>query len=639
MRSKNSGILLIPIKPEKLSLNRLDTLLPGRTPIDILNKEKMESFINEINQDPQKVIPFLSIRLHKLKTSGQVISMDPLNAVDMNHVVSATSATIGAPESLHSQFHVNHELNGQIRANMALRLCRRSLKSAEVIQYDPENPGKMISDTKNKYPLNALIDGAGAFKDSSKQAAELLRKSNPSLGQVGYHEGEEIRYVGKATGDLKKTGFFFNQSHTRGTDIGLSPNTIALMPLSQKDGIRKYFQKEGRLRLDTQRYILAVSKYEKDITSIPDEIAKSIRNDALDDAQDIYRKCKQEIDAIVRKAARNKLLACETIDSFMELFEMPGMSDLFISPAGPSYQQDGDYFNNHQHLRREDQLPKDALTQYKANKSALASQLHLQEAVDNLDKIHYSDTLIAKMPPTVAPVHEQELEMELEVETEEEQELELEQQLEVQLEMETEAQQSAAGIGSYPIRMQTDVTHSLATSSNKTYDGKIELSDSFIPLSRLGTASTRQRRLFDANMYRVGIVFVHSKDHYSNEIKNVVIEDPLEDSSKFSTKRKSTSGFFYDVRNNQMVTEKEYGDSSETLRSPEFKRLIAQVKFFDGRTSGYSEEELNLLKEWLRDKAPAMREHLLNDILKYRYSDKQLFAGSQLDRLFTSLMP
>lgn len=641
-------------------LQRIQTILPGRTIADICNKDNHPRLIAEINKETQKILPFLKVQLHKLKTSGQVVSMDPQNIIDMGYAVSGISATLGTPEALHRQFKVDQKINGQIRANMALRLCTRALKGAQVLQYDPAHPENLLVEAKKNHKPSTIIDGAGLYNDSTRKVAKQLLEVNSSLKQVGYHSKEQIVFEGTPTGELSKTGFVFKQDRTRGVDIYLDSEALAVLTLSERDGFGEYAQFEGRHRKETQRYVMAISKYEENVHSIRDKIGKAICNDASMGAQDIFRKCKQELPAIVRKAGKAKLLDCETPEEFVVLFQQDELRKLYITPAAPNYPNDGSYYNKHKHLRKLEKDPQTVLEAYKQKMGDLATLLELPEAVEAVEAIDYPPELLAKMPLLVADINELELEMEHEVEAEEEQEQELEQQLEIQLETQL-AQEVAKPVGNYPLRKfvkADDIdknrepteppfnTHSLSETAEIPYNEKIRFSDDYLPLSRKETKSSHQRHLFDHASYRVGVIFVECDNH--GAINHVIIEDPLEDSEIYKSNRQdfgNTGGFFYDLRTNQKVSDKDIQhywilNPQNPLESLEFKQIVAQIKFFDGQMYGYTDEELDYLKtEWLNDDPEAMRDHFLNQILRNRYDDKLSYEGSQLHELFEELIP
>lgn len=642
---------------QKPLLRQLEAIFKGRSFAEveslISSAESLNKLIAEINSDRTKIKFFLKLQLSRLKTSGIIFSIDPQNIVDMTRAVSGVSATMGAPESLHRQFEFDHKLNGQIRASMVLRLCRRAQEST-ILKYDPASPEKMLNEVQKKKPISAIIDGSGAFKTGSHQIAEKLLETNSNLQQVGYHEDGKMRFAGTATGKGKKTGFFFKQANTRGSDVPfLDYEALAVLTLSDRDGLREYFQKEGRLRQDSQRYQLALSQYQENINSVQDEIGHAVCNDAQTDAQDIFKKSKQEFAAIIRKAAKDKLLALDSISEFVKEFSQDKVQKLFITPKGASYSEPGSYFEAHKHIQREDQPPLIVLTALKEESRALAEKLDLPDAVSKIDKIAFSESLLAKMPKFVAAAHSTELEMEHEVEVEKEKELE--KQLEIQIEAEREHIHDSTGEqGNYPLRKDTIAEYKLAEISQVNYDSTIEISDSFLPLSRRNTAALRQRYLFDPNMYRVGIIFIEPNliqqgDEKQAKLgnppyKKIIIEDPLEDTLRYGRRlNNSANGFFYDIRTHKVVTpDMDHLNSNvnptEILSDPKFKELLAQIKFFDGQTGGYDEEETQFLAAWLKANDPIkMQGHLLNTILRYRFSEKLTFEGSQLEEVFQKL--
>lgn len=607
-------------------------ILPGFSIVDAALAARTEQgakpLIDQINQDQAKIKTFLLARLRLIKTSGSLISMDPQNNIDMSRVVSAVSATMGSPDSLHRQFQVNSQMNGQIQANMIYRLKKRA-EQEEVIAYDPEFPASMFGGDRQR--VHAVIDGAGAFKDGV-QAAELLRSRSTNLEQVGYHkEDESIAFAGNPTGDLAKTGFFFSQSHTRGTDIPLASDAKAILTLNQGDGIREYFQKEGRLRQGGQRYKLAISKYQN-INGVTQEIAHAIKQDALVDAQDIFRKCKQEARAIVRKSMRTRLLHSENLDGFIALFQNEEWRSYFISKPESNFEVAGSYFNERQHIQREDQRPGDVLNAYKAILVQKAQEWGLHDVVEKLNQVQYSEELLAKMPDQVAPLGSAQGELETEVHVEQEEESEQEQELELETQQEQVRVENRA-LGVYPIRPYNyaNLFHQVADKINPAYHPLIKVTDAFLPFSREGTLALYKRKPFDESMFRIGTVYFQVDDFFSREISRVIIDDPLKDY------RMTIGSWIYDIRTNRFIQHGTYS-TIDISRSAQFEPIIAQVKFLDGRTSGYTQGELAALANWLRTNNPArMKEHLLNEILRYRYQDKQAFVGSQLHQLFETL--
>ena len=609
----------------------------------LFRKNEVKDLADRVNQDSQKIQFFLKAHLNRQRASGFVISMDPQNIVDMSAAVSGVSATMGAPESVHKQFRTD-PMYRQIAANMALRLVRRAAQK-EVIHYNPEYPEEILKAN----PVHALIDGAGAFKTPGQKIAQQLKESNPELHQVAYHHDDEtINFVGTPTSDLKHSGFVFRQPYTRGTDISLDEKAITVETRDAKQGLREFCQIEGRKRRATQTYRLAVAQYHQSIRTIEDAITQAACNDANIDAQDIFRKCKQELTSILRKKAKDRLLAADSLESFLKIFKKEEVHKLFFTPAENNYQEPGSYFAAHQKLRQENQTPKEALEQIKANYITKAKDLGIDEAVTALEVISYPDHLLAKMPAKVAAIGQTELEMELQVEQEELQEEELEEQLEIE-----QVRQENKDLY-IPLRKNTKILHSVAEKVHPAYNRVLRMSDSFLPLSRATGASLHKRKAFDESMLRIGPLYVRANITTNEDdiegpkktllINNVIIHDSLEmalfeESANFPRNKDKPyyDNFWYDIRLNKPLSRLE--NAREVLRYPGFHGILAQVKFLNGQIEDYTEKEQEQLKQWLKENDPKkMREHFLNQVLFTRYSDKQLrFPGSQLDLIFKGL--
>lgn len=642
----------------------LEQMLPGRAFVDLTDPKLIKKHIREINTDPAKIVDFLKTRLNKLKTSGAVISMGPQDIIYMNRANSGMSATMGAAESLHSNFKVDLHQKGTIRANMALRVCQRA-KSNTVLTYNPLKPTDVLKAAQHKADISAVIDGAGLFNENPQAAVKQLFESS-HVTQIGYHQAGKMVYEGDSTAELKNQGLVFTQENTRGTDLPLAADACALLTLAENDSIGDFFQKEGRLRLETQRYVLAVSHYQNPIKSIPHAIARAICVEAELEGKDIFRKCKQEQQAIVRQEMKTKLLSMDSVEEFLDQFKNPMVSTLFVTPPATHYSKPGDYFKTHSLLRKENCDPKSELEVLRQKMLKLAENLQLPQAKMQLLHLDYSASLLAKMPAKVPSLNSVELEMEHEVEVEVEQELQVEQQLEIEVEKEQELQQ-AVGASScirFPLRMSTKLEHPLSNETDIPYDNRIFLSDAFMPFSRRNTASLLKREMWDSSMYRVGIVQLYFKHVHTTKqekigsrtyihnvsatpkLKGVTITDPLPDNKSrwddngWIRGKHRCSLLEVDLRTGQLVRHIQGGRSineQDALTSEETVRVLAQIKFLDGRTCGYSPQEIESLKQWInKNGKEKMRAHLLEVVLRYRQEERKRFVGSQLEiEIFT----
>lgn len=615
----------------------LQRILPGCSLADLGNPRVVDQHIQEINQDVSKIAEFLETKLGKLKTSGAVISMGPQDIVNMSRTASGMSATSGAPEALHNHFKVDLEQKGAIRANMALRVVQRA-ESHEIVYYDPQNPMDVIKAVQKEGPLAAIIDGAGLFNENPEAAVKQLLDS-PKIKYVGHHKNGSLVYQGEPTAKVENSGFLFTQDQTRGTDIPLAPDARALLTIPGNDSIGDFFQKEGRLRIDTQRFVLAIPKYQKRTKYLQQAMSKAICVDADQDGKDIYRKCKQEQLGLIRQEMRKKLLTTIDVEDFLNLFKRPGASKLFITPPAIHYSKAGDYFQAHRNVRLENCTPEIELEALRQKNAKLAEDLDLAEAKHSINQIQYSPELIAKMPEQVSSENAEELEMECEVEVEVEQEVQVEQQLEIEVEAEIEKElEKVVGAGqliNFPLRTDKIQEHALVAQTKIPYDSRIHFTDQFLPLSR-DKSSPLKRHLWDGNMFRIGELKFYFKSGYSSRgqpistLAKVVIEDPIAKDSLSDSYGWGKDKVKFDVRAGK-ITQKDKSTDPAVLASEEVVTVIAQIKFMDGMLNGYSAEEIKCLKKWVEASGKAqMRKHLMDTVLRYRADDHKSFEGSQL---------
>ena len=512
-----------------------------------------------------------------------------------------------------------------------LTLYETFASSENVLPYDPEKPEEILNESVK--PLQAIIDGAGAFSHSSQEAANELLNSSDQLMQVGYHsEKEALIFEGKAISDLLKTGFYFSQSHTRGTDITLDSTAHALLTLSEKDGFRDFAQKEGRLRKEGQTFQLAMPQ-DQALPDVLSVMSKSTCVDASTDAKDIYRHYRQVFPAPVRKAMKGELIKCEAIEDFVALFQKDKVRKRFITPPENPYDKLGSYYKARKHIQKEDADPKVVLEKLREKNKAQAEELGLPAAAEWLGNFTYPEKVFEKMLQKVSAA-EIELENELQVEQEEEVEAELEEQLEVQQNVEVEEAQSKGKTDLfYPPRIESSQKTS-ADQIHPAYDAKLFVSEAFLPFERNKTKSPFKRTAFEPSMFNIGELLISLSNH---QIDSIIIEDPLRD---FEMLQETT--FVYDIRTGKVLGHRLFKPfATKIIQSAEFNRLVAQSKFLDGRMDGYSDLELMELEKWLKESDPIeMRRHFKDDILRLRYRDKNRFekSSSQLGDLFKELM-
>lgn len=640
-----------PLKKNQL-LADFQKVLPGKNPSEIphlLKQPKgLQGLLQLINDKPDIVKEvFLKSRLEKITTNGKVIVTDPMNNIDMNRTSSGVSATMGPTEAMHPKF-VPDPNSGKIQAQMICRIIDRALNET-VIFYDPEHPEELLKKTDKK--VQAIIDGAGVYNDFP-DLATLGLKETKKLKQVEFLTEEQlIAFIGDATTELKSSGFYFSQANTRGTDIILWKKALALLTLSEKDGLRDYFQKEGRLRQELQQYQLAMSQY-LGIKTVNQAVAHAVCQDAVGDGKQIFKALMQTPDAILRKAKRSLLLSQETPAAFMEVYKNPLIRKSFVKDPEPDDSVAGTYAKRRGALQKEDMETKVVLeTKLEAAKQE-ANELGLAAATKALNKISFSVTLLKKVAEKSAPPGGVELGLELQMDQEQEQNVEV--NLEVNQEQIKSQVKEPQDYRLRYARKVFAVDHHSLSELNPSYNPLLKFSHYFLPLHsketlekfkstqkpsphldiRLATSESK-RVPFDETMFRIGqVTFIVKKNSQEGEIQEVVIGDPLRDEMK---DEKGSFHFIYDIRTNR-ITEG-YGD--RLIGSKPFSSLIAQIKFFDGRTEGYQKQELEELEKWLKEKGPdAMKHHLTTEVLKNRPKELKAFleGSSQLKQLFDRLV-
>ena len=148
-----------------------------------------------------------------------------------------------------------------------------------------------------------------------------------------------------------------------------------------------------------------------------------------------------------------------------------------------------------------------------------------------------------------------------------------------------------------------------------------------------------KRKPFDDRMARIGQITIQynylSKQH---EIDKIILGDLLDiddSSNRHIGEEGHMSEFTYDLRTGRIV-DSLFDYVNQIVSSQDFISLIAQIKFLDGMTDGYSPEEIEALSSWLQQEDPQrMKDFFCNTILKHR--PEQRFPHSQLARIFEPL--
>lgn len=635
--------------------------------LEEVDSYSIEDLVKEVNSNYEHIVYFLKLRLEKLSLSGSVISMDPQNIVSMSRVVSGVSATLGCMDAYHKQFNIDKEAAGQIQAEMIFRLIKRLNGHRSLLEYDPQDPQQVLEEAQKITDICAIIDGANAYKKfEPKQMAEALKNANSNLDRVGFYDQEGNRdFVGEMHTPLQKRGFYFPLSKTRGADEQLKLDGCALLTVNDTGTMEDLNQQEGRMRLSGQKIMIARSKFAPHIKGIEEVVQSKTAYEAKKQSNDLFRAKKQELLNIVRTHAKKKLLEIDDLDSNLEKFEE--LSDLFITPASPNFEEEGSYYALNKHIRRCDQEPKIVLKKMKEKLKTQAENLGLDEAIKELESIEYSEELLKLMPEKVHSLKNN-VETELEVELEEEEEVEAETEMENanDLEFEQENEQilkTGVEIPFYLPRLKTKVVHKAREKIHPAYHRKISFTDSFLPLTRKDPMYKREP--FDTKMFSIGTLLIPLKENNKSlsillsdnnnwakydamreeEKKNpyipqkIIIGDVLD----FFHDNDLKAFFTYDIRSKKVTKFSNYvykDLTTETVAkivdSEEFLKQIAQIRFLDGQLENYSEEEILVLKDWIqKNGVKEMRTHFESEVLKNR--SKENYPFSQIWKLFEEL--
>ena len=315
----------------------------------------------------------------------------------------------------------------------------------------------------------------------------------------------------------------------------------------------------------------------------------------------------------------------EVLDPFLDRFKQ--VEHLFIQSIADQESAPGDYFNKHQHIVGRQADPVRELTLFQENLLRECERLGI--TCTELREYRAQD-IAAYMPREVLPLssaenQQQELEEELELNTQKEEEKEEEQMQEVTT--------NTAKVDSYLPR-ESGLSHYNLVSAptlHKAFDTKIFCTDSYMPLQRQDPL--HRRRPFDDRMGRIGIVEVFVGGYPSHEQCDKIVIGDLLDRVDY----KGSLGqyhFSYDIRLNRII--ESLFDQRELVNTERFCSLIAQIKFMDGMTDGYTPKEVSGLRYWLQENDPLEMLHFFTQtILKHRPENR--FAHSQLYNIFASI--
>lgn len=638
---------------------RFQDVLPGVSigAIAYLSPDEFETRIGEllsiVNQSQAAIRFFLKRHLESLRASGMVISMNPQDSVAMSCAVSGISATTGSLGSLHEQFQKDLSAAEKIQNESIERINRRSY--GEPIRYNPHAPLDMLRQVQGNPRLCAIIDGNGAFRAIPPgDVARALMQANPALKRVDYYDVDgTVATIGDKNASLSEKGFYFPEAQTRGSDQVLRPDGLFLMTAAEKGDIEDFIQEAGRARHDDQKLLVVLSDFASaDLKTLKDILSLKKENEKAKNAEDRYRAEFQRLRQMNRYAARQELLKTPDLDRIQQALEAPNvkpeeiqneltnffnrfkqLKGLFIQNISAE-DRPGDYFEKHKKIVQKTPNAVQELKNYQAELIKECTKLGLTcpDALTNYN----ADVLGSELPKYVLPYGAAESSQQ-----EVQEELELNNQLLVEQEQdmsqERECHVSDNKVESYLPRLNTTGKTYPANTIHSSFSAKIEFTDPYLPLGR--TDPIHKRKLFDDRTARIGSVQVLMNQ--SGGIEKILVGDLLDEVDKENPKYTTFGGsslksFRYDIRLGK-VTSNEGPESSVLLNSSEFKNLIAQIKFIDGMTDGYSDHEITELNKWVKSNGVEnMQRYFALTVLKHR--PEQRFPHSQLYTTFQSLI-
>lgn len=611
---------------------RFEDIFPGKK-LSEVSAYAIEDLIREVNANPKLVEWFLIRRLENLTVSGAVATMNPQNIAGMSRAVSGVSATIGSTDIYHENFRIDKKAAGAVRAEMIYRYASKFEGPRLLQEYDPENPLQSLA----AFQGDAIIDGAGALKDSEpKNVAAAMLDGNQKLNEIGFHRADNtLTKITRDSGD--RAGFYFSQEYTRGTNRPLNDDAVFIHTINTQGTLDELSQEEGRSRLEGQKIVPVRSKYSPELRTLSDVVQHKDRYQSRKQAEEVFSSAKQKLNNVLYKNGKQKLLSLEDIESFLN--EFGKLKHLFINPEAPNYNVPGSYFERNKHIRKKTEKPENVLETLRTRLVNESKELDLQDAIPDLNNLQFP---IDRMPEKVFSIDQEldaGLEVELEEDVEEECELgnEVENELEMDLENEKEVEHVVQGMRApafYLPRVMNGIAHSLKTTIHPAYDSRLHFTDPFLPLTRRDPLY--KRKAFDNKMFRVGVVHF-SADMATNSITLAQIGDLIDDSyDQFNT-----FGFYYDLRSGTINHLSGYGfmslaNANGIKATPEFQRLTAQCKFFDGWINDYSDEEIAQLKLWLElNGRKELRRHFEAEVLSNRPEVKMVYKHSQVWKLLT----
>jgi len=641
------------------------------TPLEV----QIDSLVKALNEDMTCLRRYLSRELAKIDSSNARITCDAHNLVSMAKSTSGASATLSGIHGLHQKIlgitpdkrkaSIMHAREKGTVGEMTLRVIDKSAKAPSFLRYDPACPEDLLNDVFKVDPnFQSIVDGAAAFHGLKKEkfVKQLLNKQKNIKGIVHFGEdgkkkvmtSEGVRVLLQS--ELKPTelGMWLSEKGSRGADVRLGPQNRALITANPRQRLPEVLQTAGRLRIRSQQ-LRYVAPKGSSISTPQDLLKVSLENEALIEADNLFRAKKHELRDIVRNAVMEKLIKLATegketelLDSYDALAEK--RRNIFITRNEADYEVEGTYFQQHHPIEKKVE-PTILLNSYRDQLCAVTQKLGLDQAQRDLNAIQYDKELASLLPSQVKTGRQTDSEVEVETETQTELELETE------LEAEEELKMNWYLPWINPIDQKHYAVHNLNKDVSDIFDLALYITENFLPLRRKEWAEKPWHRTPHDSKQNpalhlvIPITDITSKydkpkkkkmlfGRLPKEMKEAPIKTWLEKGKPVLVDLCEVEGktlglenhFVYDLRLKRGISEKQVPNPNLLAW------YVAQARFYDGQfqLAQYTKAEYQALLHWILEKKDPkkLEDYFVKRVLRHRPDDYEKYGYSQLRRFF-----
>lgn len=585
------------------------------------------------SKDTRLLRKFLSIRTEEQKLPGRKISFSPHNDVSIAKSASGTSATKGCIEGLHRHFdvqeHIDLEQKRSSNALMILRMLERI--EQPFIYFNQSDPESIIKDLLQADPsLKVVIDGAGALRgmDPSLPAEILLAKSDLN-GIVYFDTQGKLQALGT---DSKAKGVVFSHAQSRGADVKNIPlNYKAVLLANGRTGQEEVTQNEGRLRREDQKMRVALP-LGSSINNPGDWINANIEVQAQEYSINLLLSKQQELQDVVHSDMIDKLAQFAAENQLDEGFTAFGLFQeklKLVSEFEEDWDTPGAYYAAHRKIvRSKDGV--DQLNEAKENFLVIAKNCNLSPTTLDFLQQYNAEKYRALLPTNFDT---QDLNREVLVETETHTEVTVEAYLN------THTIVHKPKVPFYlPWNWHRSISKeesSLYSSVQSAYHQALRFSPNFMPLYRnVKAPKVHHREPHDQRQHRLHYIALNGSQAESLDVLDADKE------LKFAHRA------IYDSHCRRYIVKQKIAPEDQFIynilalqKRTDHCLWLAQMRFEDGQYDGYSKDEWQALRSWIKQSAnrQALEEYFCHEILKHRPQERASYVFSPLYSLFREL--